>query len=559
MPHIPGFPALSIAPPALADKLRPALPQWAMGLEEPGLARYLAFAALGSKDADLAASGAGLAYWSWQRAPLEAARAELLIHALPGAPAADFAAALSPRLTGGPDAAEVSALLATGETALFVRAFLPRLRDPASGLAWLAPAWDGLLRLGSAELAEAALCACVWPKVFAPLRARLAAEASFLYAPPEAALAALDELAMCDGAGLFAAFGEFLRAELLLRLGEKQAGRAGLSALFSAMPWHTHLGLKLHDLVAPPPVARPEDTARAAILVYSWNKAALTLQTLESLARTDYGRARILALDNGSTDGTGDGAGTGDVMQACAALFPAEVLRVIRLPVNVGAPAARNWLISQPEVQQAEFAVFLDDDVLLPERWLGRLLGAAQARPEVGAAGCRIISATPPPCLQSADYQLFAPQNEARTFRDLPENVNVFDNCAGALDVGLFTYARPATHVSGCCHALRVSVLREVGGFDIRFSPTQFDDLDRDLQSAASGHPAAYAGDVAIAHVQHSSLAKAKDPAALGQVLGNKIKLEGKHARERMDTAYRVGLAALWQDLDRKWRALSER
>jgi len=556
MPQLSGFPALSIAPQALADKLRPLLPQWAMGLEEPGLARYLSLAALGAGDADVAACGAGLACWSWQRAPLDSARAELLAHALPGTPAALFAAALAPRLHppqgGGPDADDMAALLACGDTALLVRVLLPRLRDPATGLAWLAPAWDGLLRLGSADLAQAALSACCWPGGLAPLRARLAAEASFLYAAPDAALAALDELAAVDAAGLFAAYGGYLRAELMLRLGDGQAGRAGLAGLFAAMPWHTHLGLKLHDLVLPPPVAAQDETARAVILVYSWNKAELTRQTLESLARTDYGGARILALDNGSTDGTGE------VMEACAALFPAGALRVLRLPVNIGAPAARNWLLAQPEVRQAEFAVFLDDDVLLPERWLRRLLGAALARPELGAAGCRIVSALPPPCLQSADYQLFAPMGEARTFRDMPENVNVFDNCAGALDYGLFTYARPATHVSGCCHALRVSVLAELGGFDIRFSPTQFDDLDRDLRSAVAGHPGAYAGDVAIAHVQHSSLAKAKGPAATGQVLGNKIKLEGKHTREQMDAVFRAGLAALWQDLGRKWGVLGQ-
>jgi len=378
------------------------------------------------------------------------------------------------------------------------------------------------------------------------------AEVKFLYAGPEAALEAVAGLEALDAAGLFSAWAAFVRAELLLRLGEGQAGREGLAALFAALPWHTHLGLKLHDLLSPRPVASPEDTARAVILIYSWNKAGLVRQTLESLARTDYGGARILALDNGSSDGTGE------AMEACAGLFPPEALRVIRLPVNVGAPAARNWLIAQGEVQAAEFAVFLDDDVLLPERWLCRLLGEAQARPGAGAAGCRIVSATPPPCLQSADYQLFAPTGQARTIREVPEHVNVFDNCAGALDVGLFTYARPATHVSGCCHALRVDVLRELGGFDIRFSPTQFDDLDRDLRSAIAGRPAAYAGDVAIAHVQHSSLAKAKGPAAMGQVFGNKIKLEGKYAREAVDAAFRAGLDALWDDLGRKWRALSQ-
>lgn len=560
MTRPPGFPALSIAPPALADKLRPALPQWAMGLEEPGLARYLSLAALGSAHADVVASGAGLALWSWQRAPLDPQRTELLRQTLPQTPAGRFAAALAARTAGGPDAAELGALLAAGDMGLILRVLLPRLRDAATGLAWLAPAWDGLLRLGGRELPLAALDACVWPEALLPLRARLAAEVEFLYAAPALALEAVDALAAVDSAGLFAAWAAYMRAELHLRLGELLAGREGLAGLFAALPWHTHLGLKLHDLLVPPPVAAPADTARAVILVYSWNKAALTRQTLESLARTDYGAARILALDNGSTDGGGDGdgegEGTGEVMEACAGLFPPGALRVIRLPVNVGAPAARNWLISQPEVQAAEFAVFLDDDVLLPERWLARLLGAAQANPQAGAAGCRIVSSTPPPCLQSADYQLFAPSGQARTIRELPEHVNLFDNCAGALDVGLFTYARPAVHVSGCCHALRVEVLREQGGFDIRFSPTQFDDLDRDLRSAEAGRPAVYAGDVAIAHVQHSSLAKAKGPAAMGQIFGNKIKLEGKHQREAVDAAFRAGLAALWDDLGRKWRAL---
>ncbi|MGE4263004.1 MAG: glycosyltransferase [Desulfovibrio sp.] len=545
-----GFPVSSIAAPALADKLRPVLPQWAMGLEEPGLARYLALTALGSADADLAACGAGLALWSWQRAPLDQRRAEVLAQTLSGSPAGGFAAALLPWLANGPDPDEVAALLAGGDMGLILRVLLPRLRNADTGLAWLAPAWDGLLRQGGADLPLAALDACAWPGECAPLRARLKAEVQFLYAGPEAALEAVAALEAADAAGLFGAWAAYARAELLLRLGETRAGCEGLAALFAALPWHTHLGLKLHDLLSPRPVAAQEDTARAVILVYSWNKAGLARQTLESLARTDYGAARILVLDNGSSDGTGE------AMEECAGLFPPGALRAIRLPVNVGAPAARNWLIAQHEVQASEFAVFLDDDVLLPERWLRRLLGEAQARPEAGAAGCRIVSATPPPCLQSADYQLFAPTGQARTIREVPEHVNVFDNCAGALDVGLFTYARPATHVSGCCHALRVDVLRELGGFDIRFSPTQFDDLDRDLRSAVAGRPAAYAGDVAIAHVQHSSLAKAKGPAAMGQVFGNKIKLEGKYAREAVDAAFRAGLDALWDDLGRKWRAL---
>lgn len=550
-PH--GFPSPNIALPELADKLRRILPQWAMGLEEPGLARFLAGRAMQagaeSGDAALAACGAGLALWSWQRAPLDRPRAELLARTLPGSPAGDFAAALLARMSppGGPDPDDVAALVASGDMPLILRLLLPGLRHPGQGLAWLAPAWDGLLRLGSADLPLAALDACAFPPELLPLRARLRAEAEFLYAPAERALDAVSGV----DAGLFGGVAALLRGELLLRLGEAEAGRAELAALFAALPWHTQLGLKLHCLLAPPPSA-PEASRDAVICIYSWNKAALTRQTLESLVRTDFGAARILCLDNGSTDGTGE------AMQAAAALFPAGALRVIRLPVNIGAPGARNWLIAQDEVQAAGFAVFLDDDVLLPQAWLGRLLGELTARPGAGAAGCRIVSASPPPCLQSADYQLFMPDGAARTFRDQPENVNVFDNCAGALDFGLFSYARPAAHVSGCCHALRVDVLRGLGGFDIRFSPTQFDDLDRDLRAAVAARPAVYCGDVEVAHVQHSSLAKAKGPAAMGQVFGNKIKLEGKFTRADMEGAARRGLDALWADLEAKWAALGQ-
>ena len=551
LPH--GFPAISIAPPALADKLRAGLPLWCMGLEEPGLARHLAASALSSQDADLAACGAGLALWTWQRAPLERPRIELLLLALashaPSAPLVPFLRQLLVRLEGQPEPEEVAALLAAGDTGLAVRLLLPRLRDPVQGVGWLASAWDGMLRLGSPDLCAAALSACPWPEALLPLRARLAAELSFFFDAPEAALEALETV----DAELFGAWGTYLRAELLLRLGEAGAGRELLSALFAALPWHTHLGLKLHALTSPLPVAPPAGAQDASILVYSWNKAALVQQTLESLARTDLHGARIVALDNGSTDGTGNGDGTGEAMEAARALFAPGAMSVVRLPVNVGAPAARNWLLSLPEVRERAWAVFLDDDVILPERWLLRLLGAGQAHPDCGAVGCRIVSAGCPACLQSADYQLFRPGGGARTFQDRPDQVNVFDNCAGGLDAGLFTYARPAAHVSGCCHALRTSVLAELGGFDIAFSPTQFDDLERDLRSAVARRPAVYRGDLAIAHVQHSSLAKAKGPAAIGQILGNKIKLEGKFAPAALMAVFEAGQAALWADLSAKW------
>jgi hypothetical protein len=322
-----GFPALSIAPAALADKLHAALPHWAMGLEEPGLARHLAATACGAADPDIVACGAGLALWSWQRAPLDAARAALLAGPLAASPSGRMAAVLAPLLSGGPDPAELGLLLSEGRAGDILRILLPRLRDARSALAWLAPAWDGLTRQPTADLALAALDVCPWPRLLgggaACLRARLLAELLVLHAAPAEALTALDALDAADPEGVFAAWAAYLRAELLLRLGEAEAGTVLLAGCFKALPWHTHLGLKLHGLLRPRPEARPEAASRAVILVYSWNKAELTRQTLASLARTDMGGARVLALDNGSADGTGE------AMEASAGLFAPGTMRVI--------------------------------------------------------------------------------------------------------------------------------------------------------------------------------------------------------------------------------------
>ena len=49
------------------------------------------------------------------------------------------------------------------------------------------------------------------------------------------------------------------------------------------------------------------------------------------------------------------------------------------------APAARNWLMHLPEVREACWAAYIDDDIHLPPDWLPRLGAAAARYPEAGA------------------------------------------------------------------------------------------------------------------------------------------------------------------------------
>ena len=291
----------------------------------------------------------------------------------------------------------------------------------------------------------------------------------------------------------------------------------------------------------------PQDPT--AILIYTWNKAELAGQTLDSVLASRIGDSRVFVLDNGSSDATAA------LLAAKQRQFGPHRLSIVSLPVNVGAPAARNWLLSLPEVRACRYAAFLDDDVLLPADWLAKLLGAAKRHPQCATVGCAIRDHALPHRLQSADYHLL-PDPPGQ---DPGERVRVFNNCTGELDLGMFDYERPCLSVSGCCHLLDLSALAMVGGFDVRFTPTQFDDLDRDMRSWLAGRPCLYAGGLRVDHVQRSSLRQATTSAAVGHVMGNKIKLDAKYDEATLADMAKEGLKRTWADLSAKHQALRGR
>ncbi len=538
-----AMPPAALSP--LHAALRAAAPVWAYGLEDaPTLAAFLHYFGARRADPDFAAARASLALWGWQTRPMHPEYGPPFASAVresagKDAPASRLAAACA-ALPAAPVPGGLGPALLAGDAALLVRSLLPLMREPGTGAAALALAWDTLLRLGSPDLARACAAGCVLPPEAEPLRGRLLAEVAFHYEAPATALAALDAL---DPAwGLWAAQ---RRAECLAASGETEEAARLYADLWGAMPWHVNLALRLHGLRSPePPDAGLTERVEAAVCVYSWNKRELLAATLDSLAASRLGRAAVAVLDNGSDDGTWE------MLAARAGRF-ARFLPV-RLPVNVGAPAARNWLLTLPEVRAASWAVFLDDDVELPPDWLDRLLAAgeaAKARGErPGAVGCRITEARRPFGLQSADYHLFPPQPS-----DEPEalRIGVFDNCGGQLDAGLFTYARSCLSVSGCCHAVSREALDAAGAFDVRFTPTQFDDLDRDMRSCLAGFPSLYEGRLTVRHVQHSSLAKAQTPAQVGHIQGNRVKLEGKYLDEDLTRLARADAERCWAHLER--------
>ncbi|WP_022660776.1 glycosyltransferase family 2 protein [Paucidesulfovibrio longus] len=537
---------------SVLQTLRPAAPTWPLGIEEDRTA--LAFGhgmlRMGVERAPaLLPAARELLLWNWQRRPLsldaltpllEAGRTQPFTPPLPR-----FLRKLHAALARPLDSEPLRAAMDAGEQALALKHLLLRVRQPGEGIFWLAASWDWLLRLGREDLPPSLLDAADVEPDLLPLKNRLRAEWALHYLPPKQALAHAQALSP----ELWSPFSDYLRAELPLRMDERAEGIRLLAGVWRRLPWHPQLTLKLSNLLEPPVPASDEDYSDTCVLVYSWNKAELLEQTLRSLAASDLRRALVVALDNGSSDATAE------TVRRCRSLFAPGRFLDVRLPVNVGAPAARNWLLSLPEVRACRRAAFLDDDVLLPADWLVRL-GRAMDESGADVAGCRIISASAPACIQSADYHLLPPGQCPSTFQEREDNILIFDNCANALDLGLFSYRRPALSVSGCCHLLSMEGVRRAGDFDIRFSPTQFDDLERDLRVGLNGMKVVYEGRLAVRHVQHSSLAKAQTLAGIGHVFGNRIKLEGKYGREEIKALGDRHRETLWTDLLARRKAL---
>ncbi len=554
MPHTPLLPpCLPPAGPDLTPTLCRLLPQWPLGLEsertQVGLAQALL--SLCGPHPEFLAPGLGLALWAWQEHPLSLLSAGLLTQAweqagLPAQAAPALAARLLPRLSSDQarqHSEEVRQLILAGEFGLAVKYLMLGLPDPELGLGLLAGAWPLILALDQPDLVPALLQALpqdlpqdrISGPDMAGLKDRLLAEWAVIHLPPNQALARVKALDRT----LWNPLATYLEAELLLRLGQQDAARSLLTALWRAMPWQVNLTLKLHTLLSPRPApASAADLEQTCVLAYSWNKADLLEITLDQVADSDIGQALVVVLDNGSTDRTPE------VIRAARDRLGSGRFISVALPVNVGAPAARNWLLSLDEVRGRRQAAFLDDDVILPPDWLARLAAGARDHPDSGVIGCRIKSASAPHFLQSADYNLLPLAGGAAD-----QTLAIYDNCTGTPDFGLFTYSRPAASVSGCCHLLRLDLMDSVGGFDLRYTPSQFDDLDRDLRLLAAGSPAFYLGDLEVRHIQFSSLAKAESPAKMGHVLGNKKKLEGKYGLKAVQALQAANLDMLGRDL----------
>lgn len=524
-------------PEALRQRLARASTGWRhmarCGRECLGLARA---AADTPQRARLLALAADLFLWAWGENPLCGPLAsEILAQADLSLPdtsrAALRAVAENWREPGDKEGglAYFQRLQARGDPERLAQFLAGQIAKDPAGLFWRAKALD----LDGLALNALALNALESRAGLEPVARSLQAQAAFLRHDTQHCLDGLASLGETFGP----AFGPARTGLALLRAGDEAAALPRLRAALALAPWQASLALVAADAatgtrgaLAPPP-------GPALVLLHTRNNAVQLDATLAGLLASDLCGARVAVLDQRSTDETAQ------VLGAWRERAGEGLLR-INLPVDLGAPAARNWLCALPEAKSAATLAFVDDDISLPPDWLLRLGAGLAAFPDAGAAGCSVAAQEAPHRLLAGAGQLVIPTQAAPDRPDLdfqsltPNPFGLCDAHRQGPDWGLSERLGPCASVPGCCQLLRRADLdvpfAQGGGFSLALGPNGTDGpedtaaFERDLRLLATGRFAAHQGHLRVLRRGSAD----QSPQAVSNARANRYKLQTMHSRE---------------------------
>jgi GT2 family glycosyltransferase len=214
--------------------------------------------------------------------------------------------------------------------------------------------------------------------------------------------------------------------------------------------------------------------ARVAVVIVNLNGGELIRRTVDALARQSLAPARVIVVDNASTDGSADGL---------QERLPE--LEVIRSDENLGFAAGNN--LGVRAAADCEWVALLNPDAFPEPAWLETLVTAAEANPDFTFFGSRLLRAEAPDELDGAGDVLHVSgmawrrgHGDAAAGNGL-EREEIFSPCAAAA-----LYHRDA--------------FLGIGGFDESYF-CYFEDTDLSFRLRLAGHRCLYVPEAVVHHV----------------------------------------------------------
>jgi GT2 family glycosyltransferase len=198
-------------------------------------------------------------------------------------------------------------------------------------------------------------------------------------------------------------------------------------------------------------IENPRAEIHTSIIIPVFNKADFTVGCLYSLVQNvDLKGVEIIVINNGSTDETGP------ILHQLA-----NCVRVITNQENEGFVDACNQGAS---IAQGTYLVFLNNDTRVLQGWLKHLLDTIEANTSIGAVGSMFLY--PDGKIQEAGALVWR-NGEADHY-----------GWGSEADEPKFNFMREVDYCSAAYLLVRKEIFNRLGGFDRRFAPGYYEDVD---------------------------------------------------------------------------------
>lgn len=220
---------------------------------------------------------------------------------------------------------------------------------------------------------------------------------------------------------------------------------------------------------------------RIFAVVVNWNGGELNHDCLASLVAEGIPPARIVFVDNASSDGS---------LESVRERFAA--LEVIENSANLGFGEASNQGAARALELGADAVFFVNNDLVLEPGCLALLVAYLAELPRVGLCGPRVLDRSDPTRIWCAGGLLTWRQNLSTLRGHLRKDGEVY---RGDLSVD---------YVPGCALLARREVLEATGGFDARYF-AYMEDVDLCLRAKRLGWEVHLVGEASALHAYSHS------------------------------------------------------